>query len=193
MVYRGTIHGNVQTGYFDHPLVGFPGQISSIIDPHVVDGYIVEDGNGMLAGRAAKRNNAITIATNTYGEITSPWTIENPAAGDITSGNLASMFEGVIVRDHSMANDDAGNPMYENARIAPVLRAGRIYLESQAAVTAGTQVFLVVKDDSTHGFPIGSFTTSDPGTSDAIAIPNAEWRSPAAAGGIAEAEFKIRS
>ena len=193
MPYRGVVNGSVQAGYFDHPIVGFPGQIASIIDPHVVDGYIVEDTNGIAAGLAAQRNNVVTIATDTYGEITSPWTIKTPVATEITAGNIATMFEGVVVRDHSMSNDVDGDPMYEDDRIAPILRVGRIYLVSQAATTAGTGVFLVVKDATSHGFPIGSFTSSDPGSSDAIAIPNAEWRSPAAAGGIAVAEFKLRT
>lgn len=176
--YRGVVQGSVQTGYFDQPAEGYPGQLATITDPNMIDGFIVNSAGVLTPGLGVIANANLSIASNDYGNIPSPYDVRLPTGGD-----TFAEFVGVAVRDSAMPNSDAGAPQWEGSTMAPVLRQGRIYVTTNEAVTAGAAVRMYITDTDAHGAPIGSFRTSAASTpADAIAITNARFYRAAAAG-----------
>lgn len=186
MAYRGTINRPVQTGYFDQPFPGFVGQIATPFEPFVVNGYPVEETDGIGAGLGVVRGTAIDPAADQFYEQMAPWTVTLP-----TAASTADDFVGIAVREHSMGNDTDGNPIYYNETMAAILREGKIYTTANAAVIAGGLVYMYIQDTLTHGFPIGSFAAAS--TADTVTIANANYVRTANAGEITVIELRLRT
>jgi hypothetical protein len=176
--YRGVVQGSVQTAYFDQPLDGYPGQIATPNDPLLIDGFPVNFAAGIGVGLGVIADVNLSIPANDYGNIPAPYNVRPPTTGDVFAN-----FVGVSVRDSAMPNSNAGVPTWEDNLMMPVLRAGRIFVQTNEAVTAGAAVRMYISDTDAHGAPLGSFRTSASTTvGDSIAITNAVFYRAAAAG-----------
>lgn len=187
--FRGTVNGAVQTAYNDQPLAGFPGQIAALPDLCLVDGFNVNETNGVTPGLGVVKGADNDLPANEYGTQSSPFPVQVPAGT-----STATDFVGIVVRDSAMPNTDAGIPVWPDNTMAPVLREGRIFTTAPVAVDAGDAVWMYVDNATSHDRPIGSFTNADAGSGDTVQIANASWYRSAAAGATdAIIELKLRT
>lgn len=103
--------------------------------------------------------------------------------GEITT---ITTFLGVAV--HSHANEqailNANNPGYAANSAMSVIRRGKVWVQVEDAVTAGSIPYVRFSADTSAGEQLGAFR-SDADTSDAVALPHSLFETAAAAGGIA--------
>lgn len=163
--YRGTVNGSVQTGYFDQPFEGFPGQIMSLNSPNLIDGYPVDDSAGIFVGRGVVGQANLTITSNDYGNIPAPFSVRRPVLADAANTD----FVGVAVRDSAMPNDDSGNPIWEDNTMASIMRGGRIIVVTNEAVTPQSEVWMYTEYASDASL-VGAFRTQADATANQTAI-----------------------
>ena len=187
MGYQGTRQGSVQTAYGDQPIAGFPGQLAALPDLCLVDGFPVDETNGVTPGLGVVKGTDIDLTTGEYSNQSAPFPVEVPGGSSV-----AGDFVGIVVRDTAMPNDTSGNPVWENDTMAPVMREGRIFATAPVAVDADDAVYMYIQDTTTHGNPIGSFTNAS--SADTVTIANAKWYRSAAAGATdAINELRLRT
>lgn len=182
MAYQGQKGGSVQSAYFDNFQEGFVGQIATLDDPHLIDGYPAE--NDINPGLALVKGTALGLTADKYNNLSAPYKIDNVAAGSVEAD-----FVGIGLRDSSMKNDSNGNPVWEALDMTPVLREGRVFVTANQAIAADDEVWMIVADNGGHGFQIGSFSNVDLLNADTIQLTKAKFWKAAAAGDVAIIEL----
>lgn len=109
-----------------------------------------------------------------------------------TDISAAGYALGVTVHTHTNEQQylTAGGTGYDIEDAMSIMRKGRIYVEVEDAVTAGAQAF--VRFTATSPEVLGAFR-SDTGGGDAVALPQAFFRTNTAIGGIAILEVNLPS
>ena len=114
------------------------------------------------------------------------------AAVPILTTDVTTVGKALGVTVHTQADEQSyassGGTGYALGDCMSVMRKGRIYVEVEDAVVAGGAAF--VRFTATSPEILGAFR-SDADTADAVALPNAFFRTAAAAGGIAVLEINL--
>ncbi|MBL4769544.1 MAG: hypothetical protein JKY94_17860 [Rhodobacteraceae bacterium] len=180
--YIGQKQGSVQTSYADQPLPGFPGQLATTADPHLIDGYptqeLINVGLGVVQG------DAITETAGEFFSADAPYKVQG-----VQDDSILADFVGILVRGAGVTNDVNGVASYDDEEIASVMRKGRIYVSNPVAISSGDPVWMFIDNATAHNNPIGSFTNADPGSGDAIQITTAVWYKRALANTVAVIEL----
>ena len=96
------------------------------------------------------------------------------AAAEVTDEKLV---RGVVVATHELESvENSEDPGYAAGSVVPVLRKGRIWVESEDAVTQSTSGVYARVLASSPLVQLGAFRASSM-TSYAAAVPKAKWRS----------------
>ena len=149
-IYSPVTGGSVQTTYVDQMATALPGDLA-FNDNSLVDAAIASDTtqNGIPAGRGI-------VLTSTA----------NPSRPGVDRmiatlpGSIATKIDGIVIRNHQMQSNSAGEPVWFNGRTMNVLRlnrvGGRIWVMLQSgSVTAGSAVKVLV-----GGTTPGAFSAS---------------------------------
>ena len=149
--YQGIKNGSVQSAYFDNFAEGFPGQIATLNDPHLIDGFPAEVDLGV--GIGVVKGTALGLTAGEFNNNSAPYTVDIGALGAVEAD-----FVGIVIRNSSTKNDANGIPIWEAKDMTPVMRDGRIFVTANQAIAADDSVFLIINDTVAHGFQIGSFS-----------------------------------
>lgn len=146
----------MQTEYSINQAAGLPGQIA--------DSAIVKDIiTGINSTGKAYFGRVVTKGASTD-EIVHP-----DLAAEVTNEKLV---RGIIVASHeieSVRDNDA--PHYPQGHACPIMRKGRVWVESETAVSEGTSdVYVRVAGN------LGKFTSTSDTTNTAV-LPKAKWKS----------------
>lgn len=119
-----------------------------------------------------------TLAVLTTGALT----CEQPdLTGDVT---------GLEVLGIVMLDENRTTMTYAAGEHVPIASDGEVYVLTESACTAGAAPFVRFADPSAPPFELGSFR-HDADTADAVALPNAVWKTSAGAGELAIVKFFV--
>jgi|GEM_PF-1709854 len=186
--YRGIQGGSVQTAYTDQPGVGVPGMLPYASDNVLMDNMLVNEANGIAAGRGVVR----IPGTADIGNLQRPHsTIKLPDASTI-----AGDFVGIVLFDEAMQSDSNGVPGWADGRNARVLRphraGGRVYVKAKQAIALMDAVYMVTIAPTDASYAAGEFCTSSLGGGSAgtsVHLTNARWETAADSGDVAIMEL----
>lgn len=161
--FQGTKGGSVQDAYFDNFAEGFPGQIATLHDPHLIDGFPAEVDLGV--GIGVVKGAALTLTSGKFNNLSAPFAVDV-----VDAASVEADFVGIVIRNSSTKNDANGIPLWEAKDMTPVMREGRIFVTANQAIAASDPVWLIIKDTIAHGFEVGSFSNVDLGTANTILL-----------------------
>lgn len=107
-----------QLSYSQYQPAGFAGQLYDIGTNNVIS-YAAE--NAILFGRP------VTLGTNAEAEVRVV----------TTSAGQAALAIGIAVASHTVGQTSGGLAQYANGETVPVIKRGRVWVETNDAVTAG--------------------------------------------------------
>lgn len=175
--YRGANLQPVQSGYYDSPFPGYAGQIATTGDPALIDGFPVEETDGIPVGFGVVKGTDIDITAGDFAAQSAPYTVKLPETDSVLAD-----FVGIAVRDNAMPSNASGTPVWANDLMGSIMRKGRIFVSAPVAISQGDPVYMYVDDSDAHGLPIGSFTNAAAvTTTDTVQITQARWYKSAAA------------
>lgn len=188
--YTGTAFGAINSSYVDQMGTALPGDLAFASDNVLADSIIVDEANGVSFGLGVIKAYNTTTARAGIANLTVKLPVGSESATD---------FAGIIVRSNAGQTDANGVGQVADGRTALVAkpnRAGlRMWVKAQATIAAGNDVYWIVKDDTGHGLPIGSFTNAAitvSATTDTVALTTAKFISAGSvASGIVLMEMAI--
>lgn len=188
--YTGTPFGAINDKYVDQMGTALPGDFAFASDNVLADSIIVDEANGIPFGYGVIKAYNTTAARAGIANITVKLPVGTESATD---------FAGIIVRSNAGQTNADGVAMVADGRTALVAkpnRAGlRMWVKAQATIAAGDDVFWIVKDDTGHGLPVGTFTNAAitvSGETDTVALTTAKFISAGSvASGIVLMEMAI--
>lgn len=146
----------MQTTYSINQAAGLPGQIA--------DSSIVQDiVTGINSTAKAYFGRVVTKGASTD-------EIVHPSVN--TGVTNEKVVRGIVVASHEIESKNDGDaPHYSIGSVCPVMRKGRIWVESESAVSEGTSdVYVRVAGN------LGKFTTTSDTTNTAV-LPKSKWKS----------------
>lgn len=160
-VYQGKKMGFVQQNYYDQMATALDGDLAYASDINLVDAAIVampalQEDRLLQAGRAV-------IAR--YSD-----TAPRPGATSMlvmppTAATTPADIYGITVRNEQMETDAQGRNGWGDGRACNVLRkdrvGGRVWPVAWNAAQVNTPAYVIIKDSSGHGFPIGGLCGSE--------------------------------
>lgn len=168
---------SVQATYNTAPEQGYPGQVlHPFNEPPVVETFWSE--GGVYPGRGCIKGTATTSTAGKYNDRQIPFGVKVP-------GSAGDVLIGLPVRKVNLPDDGSGLPYYADEALVGVLKRGSMYALAGEAVTARDPVY-VVYDVGDSGLTVGDLIKDATAgtTGAAIQLPNAHWKTSAAAGGI---------
>jgi hypothetical protein len=100
--------------------------------------------------------------------------IHPDAAAKVTDEKLV---RGIVVASHELeSKEDGALPGYKAESVVPVMRKGRVWVQSYTAVTEGTSTPNVIIEASGSETQLGFFRAAANGTFTAL-LPKAKWKS----------------
>jgi hypothetical protein len=171
--------GFAQSQYVDQQATALPGALAFASDERLVDSYIVAASvgpDGLEAGLGVVATVLSADEHNGQREGMNTKFAALPAAG-----NTADAFEGITVRNQQMDTNANGHACWFAGRMCNVLRAkrvgGRVWvLLSNGSSTIDGTVYWIISDTTSHGKPIGSFSSAALGA-DTVELTNARFKS----------------
>lgn len=186
--FRGTTNGAVQSNYTDQPGVGVPGMQAYAGDHGLVDSYLVNETDGVAAGRGV-----------VFTTISDSISLQRPnrSVGLPTVATTAADFAGINLFDEAMQSDANGVPGWAYGRMARIQRpsrmGGRVYVKAVEAIDPDTDtVNMVTVAPADESYAVGEFSPSALGGGNAgtsVELTNCKWETVAAAGGVAIIEL----
>jgi hypothetical protein len=168
---------SVQDTYNTAPEMGYPGQLAEPFnEPPIVETFWSE--GGVYPGRGCIKGTATTSTANKYNDRQIPFGVKVP-------GSAGDVLVGLPIRKVALPDDGSGLPYYADESLVGVLKRGTMYALAGEAVTARDPVYVVhLVGDS--GLAVGDLIKDAVAgtTGEAIVLPNAYWKTSAAAGGI---------
>lgn len=192
-VYTGLNNAFMQTKYVDQQATALPGDLAYASDVTLIDAAVV----AMPSGSEKELLAAGLGVVSAYSANASRPGMNSTTVSPVSSTTTAATFYGITIRNQQCQTDENGVSGWGDGRLCNVMRAdrvgGRVWVKAVNAATAGSAAFLVIKDDTEHGFPIGSFAgsaiTGEPSATDTVALTNVKWVTSAAAGELGLVEI----
>ncbi len=175
--FRGTANGSVQSAYTDQPGVAVAGMLAFAGDLNNIDSLMVDETNGIAAGKGVVAVQQAAVATN----------LQRPnQAISLPSGYMTyADFAGVVVFEQAMQTDENGNPGWADNRQARVLRpgraGGRIYVDAKDTITTTDGVHWVILAPEDGSYALGDFSPtalSGGAAGHTVLLPNVRWVTP---------------
>lgn len=187
--YTGTPFGTINAAYYDQMGTALAGDLANASDSVLADSIAVSETNGIPFGAGV-----IVDYVASYREGIDNRVVSLPAGSETEDD-----FAGIVVRANTGQTDSSGVAMVADTRMALVARPNRdgfrMWVKAQSTITAGDDVYWIIKDDTGHGLPIGSFYNAAitvSGTTDTVHLTKAQFKSGSTvAKGIALVEMSI--
>ncbi len=160
-IYNGQDNGFIQQNYYDQQSTAVDGQLAFASDINLVDAATVvmpagQEGQFMPVGRGV---------TASYSANGSRPGMTSMVISPVNGNTQASDFYGITVFNQQSQTDPTGTNGWYDGRVANVLRkdrvGGRVWVKAWKEAAENTPVYLITKDSSNHGFPIGGFCGSE--------------------------------
>ena len=181
-IYQGTKFGFVQSAVYDQMGISQEGRLANASDINLCDGLSVGETNGIGVGLG------VTVAALSGAKKAG---INDECVKLPTSSAAATDFAGILIATDTCRTDEAGRNYIAKEEIGTVLRSkrvgGRVWVKAQEALTAGSTIYWIVADTTSHGLEIGGFTGTAHST-DTVSLSNLVVKSTAAAGKLALVE-----
>jgi hypothetical protein len=156
-----------QSAILTDPPVAFPGQIAYPMFPRRVHSRNIVQVAGIPFGRFVARQ------------------AENKVKLPTSAGEVTTTGEGFTVRDPTKEFDAAG---WANGDMAPIIRSGYIWVDTEGAVTEEGAVF--VRHTANGGLTELGKARADADTANASAVPNARFMTSTTGAGLAIVELR---
>lgn len=178
--YTGTPFGTINTAYYDQMGTALAGDLANASDNILADSIAVSEANGVPFGSGVVVS---YVASARDG-------IDNRVVSLPVGTETADDFAGIVIRANTGQTDASGVAMVADSRVALVARPNRagfrLWVKAQATISNGDSVYWIVKDETGHGLPIGSFYNAAitvSGVTDTVALTTAKFVS---AGSVAK-------
>lgn len=159
--YGGQYMGFAQQNYYDQQSTAIEGQLAFASDINLVDAATVvmpadKKGQFMPVGRGV---------TSAYSPNGSRPGMTSMVISPVNANTQASGFYGIVICNQQTQTSPDGLNGWYDGRVANVLRkdrvGGRVWVRAWKEATENTPVYLIIKNSSNHGFPIGGFSGSE--------------------------------
>lgn len=179
--FRGTANGSVQAAYTDQPGVAVAGMLAFAGDLNNIDSLLVDETNGIAAGKGVIATQQAAVATN----LQRPNQVISLPSGYMTAAD----FAGVVVFEQAMQSDENGVPGWADNRLARILRpgraGGRIYVDAKDTIEVTDGVHWVVLAPADASYAVGDFSPtalSGGALGHTVLLPNVKWVTPGVSG-----------
>lgn len=159
--YMGQKMGFVQTNYYDQMATALDGDLAYASDINLVDAAVV-DMPALQQDRLLQAGRAVIAR---YSENAPRPGATSMAVMPPNAATTAQDIYAITIRNEQMETDAQGRNGWGNGRVCNVLRkdrvGGRVWPVAWNAAQVNTQAYIIIKDSSGHGLPIGGFCGSE--------------------------------
>lgn len=160
-IYNGQFMGFAQSNYFDQQSTAIEGQLAFTSDINLVDAATIvmpadKKGSFMPVGRGV---------VGKYSPNGSRPGMTSMVISPVDSTTTAADFYGIVIFNQQSQTSPEGVNGWYDGRVGNVIRkervGGRVWVRAWNEATEGEPVYMIIKDSSGHGFPIGGFAGSE--------------------------------
>jgi hypothetical protein len=178
---------SVQSGYFEAPLAGFPGQIADFgtSTDNAVRGFPAE--TELVAGLGNVKGAAIDLDADANPlNQPAPYQLKAPLVGSVDAD-----FVGITIRTEACTNSANDEAAYAaGAMASSTFKRGDgaiVYVKTNLAVVADDDVYMSINAGAAPNLPVGEFTNA--AGAGVIQITGIKWHASAPANSIGRIEL----